>query len=109
MKKTVCAVLCLLLVLSFSPGVSAQSPAIKGISDGQTVNGDMEIYWDKIETAEYYTVNVRYIQNSDSGPLAYDAVKTENTSFTLEKKVMDIYGKGSYRVCVGACVNGKMY
>ena len=59
MKKTVCAVLCLLLVLSFSPWVSAQSPVIKGISDGQTVNGDMEIYWDKIETAEYYTVNVR--------------------------------------------------
>jgi len=108
-KKTVCAVLCLVLVLSFSPGVSAQSPAIKGISDGQTVNGDMEIYWDKIETAEYYTVNVRYIQNSDSGPLAYDAVKTENTSFTLEKKVMDVYGQGSYRVCVGACINGKMH
>ncbi|MBO5981080.1 MAG: hypothetical protein J6Q24_01395, partial [Clostridia bacterium] len=109
MKKTICTLLCLLLVLSFCPVVSAQSPIIKGISDGQTVNGDIEVYWDKIETAEYYTVNVRYIQNSDSGPLAYDAVKTQNTSFTLEKSVMDVYGHGAYRVCIGACIKGKMY
>lgn len=109
MKKAICAVLCLLLVFTFCPPVSAQSPVIKGIGDGQTVNGDIQIYWDKIESAEYYTVNVRYIQNSDSGPLAYDAVKTESTSFTLEKSVMDKTGHGTYRVCVGACINGKMH
>ncbi len=109
MKKAICTVLCLLLIFSFCPPVSAQSPVIKGIGDGQTVNGDIQIYWDKIESAEYYTVNVRYIQNSDSGPLAYDAVKTETTSFTLEKSVMDKTGYGAYRVCVGACINGKMH
>lgn len=109
MKKFICISLCLILLFSFSFTVTAQAPTIKGISDGQTVNGDIEIYWDEIDTAEYYTVNVRYIQNSDSGPLAYDAVKTENTSFTLEKSVMDVLGYGTYRICVASYIDGRAY
>lgn len=109
MKKIICVLLCLLLVCAFPYAASAQSPVIKGLIDGQTVNGDIEIHWDEIADAEYYTVNVRYIQNSDSGPLAYDAVKTEGTSFTLEKSVMDTLGYGTYRVCVASYIGGKAY
>ena len=107
-KKMICALLCILIAFSFSFAVTAESPVIKGISNGQTINGDTEIYWEEISSAEYYTVNVRYIQNGDGGPLAYDAVKTQSASFTLEKKVMDSFGYGAYRVCIGACINGKM-
>ncbi len=109
MKKFVCIFLCAALICAFPFAVTAQAPVIKGISDGQTVNGDITVSWDKIENAEYYTVNVRYIQNSDSGPLAYDAVKTKNTSFTLEKSVMDTLGHGTYRVCIASYIDGKAY
>jgi len=109
MKKAICFVLCACMILSLSPVVYAQKPVIQGIENGQTVNGDTEIFWEQIENAQYYTVNVRYIQNADDGPLAYDAVKTEKTSFTLEKSVMDSLGKGAYRVCVASYIDDKPY
>lgn len=109
MKKTVCTALCLLLIFSLCPVVSAQSPVIEGLSDGQTVNGDLTVSWEHIENAQYYTVNVRYIQNSDTGPLLYDAVKTENNFFTLEKSKMDELGFGTYRICVASYIDGKAY
>lgn len=109
MKKAICFVLCVCMVLSLSPVAYAQKPVIQGIENGQTVNGDTEIFWEQIENAQYYTVNVRYIQNADDGPLAYDAVKTEKTSFTLEKSVMDSLGKGAYRVCVASYIDDKTY
>ncbi len=109
MKKAICFILCACMILSLSPTVYAQKPVIQGLINGQTVNGDTEIFWEQIKNAQYYTVNVRYIQNADDGPLAYAAVKTEKTSFTLEKSVMDSLGKGAYRVCVASYINDKPY
>lgn len=109
MKKAVCMFLCICLLVSLSPAVYGQKPVIQGIINGQTVNGDTVITWEKINNAEYYTVNVRYIQQADDGPLAYNAVKTMENTFTLEKSVMDSLGKGMYRVCVASYINGKPY
>lgn len=109
MKKIICLIICVALVCVFPYAVFAESPVIKGLDNGQTVNEDITIYWDKVENSEYYTVNVRYIQNSDNGPLLYDAVKTEETSYTLKTSDMDKLGLGSYRVCVAAYINGKAY
>ncbi|MBR6777348.1 MAG: hypothetical protein IKM27_06340 [Clostridia bacterium] len=109
MKRITCIFLCLCILCAFPFVATAQAPVIKGIIDGQTVNGDITISWDEIKNADYYTVNVRYIQNSDSGPLLYDAVKTNETSYTLKKSDMDAMGKGAYRICVASYIGGKAY
>ncbi len=111
MKKAICLALCFVFVFSaFSVDVLANTePIIQGILPGQTVNGDTEISWNAVAGADYYTVAVRYIQDSDSGPLAYNSVKTESTSFILEKSVFDTYGKGAYRICVAAVCGKSTY
>ena len=52
--------------------------------------------------ADRYTVNIRYIENGEDGPLAADAVPVNGTSYLLSAETTAALGNGLYRICVAS-------
>lgn len=78
MKKAFCLLLAILLAapLWTLPGTAAgEKPVITAPADGNVLAaGDVTIHWTAVSGADYYTVNIRYIENGENGPLAANAV-----------------------------------
>ena len=109
MKKAFCLLLAILLAapLWTLPGTAAaEKPVITAPADGNVLAaGDVTIHWTAVSGADYYTVNIRYIENGENGPLAANAVPVDGTSYTLPEETTAALGNGAYRICV-ASVHG---
>lgn len=74
MKKAFCLLLAVLLTAVFLPaaGLAAgEKPVIISPDDGGVLAaGGVTVRWTAVSGADRYTVNIRYIENGEDGPLA---------------------------------------
>ena len=106
MKKAFCLLLADLLAAVFLPaaGLAAgEKPVITSPDDGGVLAaGGVTVRWTAVSGADRYTVNIRYIENGEDGPLAADAVPVNGTSYLLSAETTAALGNGLYRICVAS-------
>ena len=106
MKKAFCLLLAVLLTAVFLPaaGLAAgEKPVIISPDDGGVLAaGGVTVRWTAVSGADRYTVNIRYIENGEDGPLAADAVPVNGTSYLLSAETTAALGNGLYRICVAS-------